>query len=159
MNLATPMTRRSAIRFAGITAALPAGLAVLRQADATRGWCMADPVLRIGGQTAHVYISSPAAMLNSATDKIELTVTLPHGVNGNLIKIASDFGKGYDVRFESSRAMLVVNGRIPVALAVYCPARDGSLAVTVDFAPVDAGPLTPASAAGTANAWIAFQAA
>ena len=158
MDLATPMTRRSALRLAGIAAALPAGLAVLGKADAARGWCMADPVLRIGGQTAHVYISSPIAMMSSATDKILLRAALPSGVSGKLIDILSDFDKGYDVRFTTSSALKVVNGQIPVALSVYCPARDASLAVSVQFAPIGTGPLTSASAAGTADAWITLQA-
>jgi hypothetical protein len=97
-------------------------------------------------------------MLDSATDKILLRVALPPGVDGKLRDILSDFDKGYDVRFTTSSALQVVNGLIPVRLAVYCPARDSSLAVNVQFSPVDAGPLTPASAAGTANEWIDFQA-
>ena len=95
-------------------------------------------------------------MLRSATDKILLNVTLPRGVEGKLIDILSDFGEGYDVEFYSSRSLYVVDGVIPVRLALYCPARDSSLPVDVEFAPVGDGPLTSGTASGSANTWISL---
>ena len=66
-------SRRRVIRLAGgaAFAAFPT-LRLAGNASAARGWCRADPVLRIAGQTVHVYISSPDAMLRSATEKFEL---------------------------------------------------------------------------------------
>jgi hypothetical protein len=159
MDQSSLLSRRSALRLIGAAAiAGPLGLGARGQADAARGWCLADPLLRIGGQMAHVYISGPAEMLSSATDKILLRVTLPRGVDGKLRDILSDFDKGYDVRFSTSSALQVVDGRIPVGLAVYCPARNSTLAVNVQFSPVNSGPLALAAASGTADAWIRFQA-
>ena len=153
------MTRRFAVSLIGAAlVAVPAGLAGRADVSAGRAWCRADPVLRIGGQTAHVYLTSPGAMLKSATDKIRLNVTVPRGVDGKLIDILADFDRGYDVRFTTSSTLEVADGRIPVVLAAYCPARDGTLSVTVEFAPVDVGPLTPATAEGTANTWITVHA-
>jgi hypothetical protein len=125
-------------------------------AFAARGWCQADPLLRIGGQRAHVYITSQRSMLRSATDKILLNVTLPRGVEGKLIDILSDFGEGYDVEFHSSWDLQAEDGMVPVRLAIYCPTRDSSLSVSVEFAPVGDGPLSAGSAAGTANDWISL---
>jgi hypothetical protein len=149
------LTRRTMFRLLGgaALAAVPA-LRLAEEATAGRTWCRADPVLRIGGQTAHVYITSPVEMLKSATDKIMLRVTLPRGVEGKLTDILADFGRGYDVRFATSSALTAVDGVIPVQLAVSCPARDATLPVTVEFAPVGDGPLVSAAASGTANAWI-----
>lgn len=153
------LSRRRALRLLG--GAALAAVPVFRlagDASAARSWCRADPLLRIAGQDVHVYITSSIAMLNAATDKIRLTVTLPSGIRGKLVDVLADFGKGYDVRFLSSSALQVVNGQVPALVSVYCPARDSMLPVTVEFAPVDTGPLTPASATGTANAWILLRA-
>lgn len=149
------LTRRTMFRLLGgaTLAAVPA-LRLAGDAGAARSWCRADPVLRIGGQTAHVYISSPIEMLRSATDKIRLRVTLPSGVQGKLIDILADFDEGYDVRFSTSTALTVAGGVIPVQLAVNCPARDETLPVMVEFAPVGDGQLRAGTAAGTADQWI-----
>lgn len=155
MDTSLLLTRRRAIQL--VSGAALTGLGLTRQSDdalAARGWCQADPLLRIAGQQAHVYITSSRTMLRSATDKILLNVTLPRGVDGKLIDILSDFGEGYDVEFYSSRDMQVVDEMVPVRLAVYCPARDSSLPVTVEFVPVGDGPLSVSNAAGTANDWI-----
>jgi hypothetical protein len=156
---AQPLSRRHALRLLGgaALAAVPA-FRLAGDVSAARGWCRADPLLRIAGQYVHVYISSYAAMLKSATDKIRLTVILPPGVAGRKVDVLADFGKGYDIRFLSSSALQVVNGRVPVIAAVYCPARDSTLPVIVDFAPVGTGPLSPGSATGTANAWVSLRA-
>jgi hypothetical protein len=148
-------TRRHAIRLIGAaTLSAFSAMPFREDASAARGWCRADPVLRIGGQKAHVYITSTRAMLRSACDKIRLTVTIPDEVEGKLIDILSDFDEGYDVRFYSSSTMHVVDGRIPVRAAVYCPARDDTLPVSVEFAPVGDGPLSAGKADGAANSWI-----
>ena len=149
------LTPRTMFRLLGGTAlaAVPAWR-LAEEATAGRTWCRADPVLRIAGQTAHVYITSPVEMLKSATDKILLRVTLPRGVEGTLTDILADFGRGYDVRFATSSALTVADGVIPVQLAVSCPARDATLSVTVEFAPVRDRPLISTTGGGTANAWI-----
>src|SRR5687767_5140823 len=125
MDTTRTLTRRRSLRLLGgaALAALPAvGLA--EKANAGRGCAWADPVLRIDGQTVHVYIGSLWEMRRSATDKILLRVTLPPEVEGKLIDILSDFGKGYDVRLSSSDTLQVVDGNVPMLVSVYCPARD-----------------------------------
>src|SRR5262245_47565601 len=101
------------------------------EVSAARGWCRADPLLRIAGQQVHVYISSPNDMLRSATDKIRLIVMTPPGIEARKISILADFGKGYDIRFVNISSLQVVNGRAQVRLSVYCPARDSTLPVNV----------------------------
>jgi hypothetical protein len=149
------LSRRRALRLlAGAALAAAPAFRFAGEASAARGWCRADPLLRIAGQYVHVYITSTTAMLRSATDKIRLVVTLPSGVSGKKVDILADFGEGYDIRFQTSSTLQVVNGRVPVRVAVYCPARDGTLPVIVDFAPVGTGPLTAGSSTGTANSWV-----
>jgi hypothetical protein len=153
-QLAAHCTRRHALALLGGAAlALPAAFAA-RGASAQRAWCRADPLLRIAGQEAHVYVASYAAMRTAATGKIRLVVTTPAQVEAKLLDVLADFGEGYDVEFERSRTLRAASGRVPVRVAVYAPASDGTLPILVDFVPVGSGPLAPASAAGTANTWI-----
>jgi hypothetical protein len=146
------ISRRQALQvidsatFATLTAVVGSG-----KASAARGWCRADPLLRIAGQYVHVYISSPNEMLQSATDKIRLIVMLPPGVAARKISIRADFGKGYDIRFVTVSTLKVVKGRVPVVFTVFCPARDSRLSVNVEFTPVGSGPLVGASSTGSAN--------
>jgi hypothetical protein len=158
-NLTRLTTRRDTIRaIAGGGLALAAGWRWTNTADAARRWCFADPVLRIDGQTVHVYISSDVEMLRSATDKIRLIVTLPSGVRGRLTDIESDFGEGYDVDFAESRQLSAADDSIAMRIAVYCPARNSDLPVNVEVAPIGDGRVQASSASGTANQWIRFTA-
>jgi hypothetical protein len=50
--------------------------------------------------------------------------------------VEADFDEGYDVDFVTSRALAVEDGRVPMRVSVYCPARDGSLPVLVEVEPV-----------------------
>jgi hypothetical protein len=153
------LSRRQALRhFAGGAVAATVGVCSIAATEAARRWCLADPVLRIAGQSVHVYIGSTLEMLESATDKIRLTVTLPLGVRGRLSDIAADFGEGYDVRFSSSSTLVATGSHVPMLVNVYCPARDSTLPVTVDVAPVGTGAVSAATGSGTANTWIKVRA-
>lgn len=110
----------------------------------------------MAGQRAHVYIASYVEMRAAATDKIRLVVTTPERVEAKLVDILADFGEGYDVDVERSRALRATSGRVPVRIDVYAPASDGMLPVLVDFVPVGSGPLAAAGAKGAANAWISL---
>jgi hypothetical protein len=151
------LSRRHVLKLvAGSAFTVPIRLGRIKSASAARGWCLADPVLRIGGQSVHVYIGSEADMLQDATDKIQLRVTVPTGVRGEVREIAADFGKGYRVRFEESSALIATRTHIPIEVRVYAPANTNTLPVTVDIVPVGTGPLTAASTSGVSNFWIAL---
>ena len=146
-------SRRAVGRLLGLAAlSLPAALRVV-DARAATAWCRSDPVLEIDDRLAHVYISSPVEMLAAATDKIRLTVTVPHDAHPGLEDILADFGHGYDVRFNKTRRLRATAEGTPVEISVCAPARDGTLPVVVEFAP-GVGAHATAAARGTANAWI-----
>ena len=155
-RIAHSVTRRQAMLLIAAGLAFPLGQHLVEPAAAARGWCRADPLLEIGGQFVHVYISSTTSMLSAATDKIVLQVTVPRGVRAKLEDILADFGEGYRVRFSESAMLTRNNGNIPVKIAVFAPATDSTLPVVIEFAPVGDGPLVAASAQGTANTWISL---
>ena len=71
MDTSLLLNRRRAIQLASGAALTGLGLTrSSRDTSAARGWCQADPLLRIAGQEAHVYITSSRTMLRSATDKM-----------------------------------------------------------------------------------------
>jgi hypothetical protein len=123
-------------------------------ASATVGWCRSDPVVMIDGKVAHVWVSSTNAMRDAATGPIRVVITVPVGVSTRLLATDRGFGYGYEVTFQESEQLGTKNGP-RVQVDVYAPATDSSLPVVVDFIPRNSD-LAPASASGTANAWVSL---
>jgi hypothetical protein len=183
--MAVPSARRSAHpcrRFAR-----PASLALLvgalwpvalggGDADALRGWCRVDPEVHIAGQTAHVQVDLNVPNLNVARqlgvgEPIRIVVSVPPGVDANLLAVDHGLGQGYDFAVQPSSDLTLAKGVIPVKVDAFIPMQDDGLAVRVAFVPAGSmsnqrpshhvrfGPpgssrLVAASSAGTTNQWI-----
>ena len=159
------LTRRQAARLLGGAAlALAPGLALPRGAGAFRRWCRVDPVFRIGGQTAHVYVSAKVNNMHAAralaTGKTKLVLTVPVGVKVRHVASDDGFGYGYEVAVEEAADLDGTGQVLPVRVAVTVPMATSNVEVRVEFVPRRAkGRLRPGSGEGTANAEIAFLAA
>ena len=125
---------------------------------ATHGWCKTDPILRIDGQTADVFLSSHREMRAAATGPARLVVTVPTGIPIELVATDKGFGgQGYDVRFAESPELKNAAGALQVRVEAYAPASDDALPLRVEFAPRGNGRLSAGSAEGTANAWVTLE--
>ena len=124
-------------------------------AGAILGWCAKDPVVKIDGRTADIWVASHDALHEAITGPIQIVVTVPAGVPTELLAADLGFGKtGYAVAFVQDPALAQDAGvRTQVRVAVFVPATDPTLPVRVDFAP-RSSPLSPASAIGTVNSWV-----
>lgn len=146
--------------FAAMTAGAVLAGAGINAASAGRSWCRVDPVVMIDGQLADVFVSSDLKMLlGQATGPIKMKVSIPTGSNGWLVLADLGFGRGYDFSFVETSSLKRANGRTPVIIEVYAPAKDSSLPVTVTFAPRTLGSslqdiLFGMSASGNANQWV-----
>src|SRR5947209_7551337 len=109
-------------------------------------WCRGDPVLKINGYVTDVALSSYNSMRTAANGPARIIVTLPVGVSGGVYATDQGFGRGYDIRFNSSAALKVTSTSIPIVVAVYAPASDPTLPLLVEVTPRGASPLTAASA-------------
>jgi hypothetical protein len=118
------------------------------------GWCKSDPVVAIDGELAEIVVSAPVDAPLVVTGPTQVVVTLPDGVDGALLVTDLGFGQGYEVAFAHSKGLKVTDQGIQVWIAIYVPATDSAMPVQVEFAPGVVGLLAPASAMGTANAWI-----
>lgn len=125
-------------------------------AAAGRGWCRADPLLLINGQTADVWVGSTLQALLDTTGPIRLVVTTPEGVDAQHIISDLGFGRGYDISIGSSPDLQGTPEGMELTIAVWVPARS-ELPVTVEFAPRVLGILWPASAFGTTNTWVTVE--
>jgi hypothetical protein len=123
-------------------------------ATAGLGWCRSDPVVTIDGRLADIFVSAPLDAPLKVTGPTKIVVTVPVGVEARLVLADLGFGKGEEVSFAQSRALKKTATGIEVQVAVYVPATDGTMPVKVEFAPGLLGLLRPASAQGTANAWV-----
>jgi hypothetical protein len=154
----TSFTRRKFLRLLGGAALAPvAAGAAADGAEAARTWCRTDPVVKIDGKVADVWLSSYQELHETATGPSQIVVSVPPGVSTELLATDLGFGRhGYVVSFQEDPS-LRWNGRQPsVAISVYTPSGDSSLPLRVDFTPRSSR-LTAARANGSVNQWITLQ--
>ena len=159
------LTRRQAARLLGGAAlALAPGLAFPPGAGAFRRWCRVDPVFRIGGQTAQVWVSAYVKDMRQAralaTGKTKLVLAVPAGVEVRHLASDDGFGYGYKIVVEEAADLDRKGGVLPVRVAVTVPMANDRVPIRAEFVPRRAkGRLRAGSGEGTANAEIAFVAA
>ncbi|HEY7031338.1 MAG TPA: hypothetical protein VH482_08435 [Thermomicrobiales bacterium] len=155
----TTRKRFSRRTFAAMTAGFVLAGTGIRAASAGRSWCRVDPVVMIDGQLADVFVASDLKMLLTSTGPIKMTISIPEGSQGWVVLTDLGFAKGYDIDFVETSSLQRHGRRTPVTVDVYAPAKDGSLPVTVTFAPRTLGSslgdiLFGMSADGHANEWV-----
>jgi hypothetical protein len=64
---------------------------------AGRAWCRTDPLVRIGGDLADIFVAAPPKALLVVTGPNEVVVTVPKGVPARLILADLGFGRGEKV--------------------------------------------------------------
>jgi hypothetical protein len=97
----------------------------------------------------------PSTAPLQVTGPTKVVVSVPVGVDAELILTDLGFGRGWDVTIEESRRLR--NHRIhgtEVMVSVYVPARPDKMAIQVEYAPRIVGILNPASVEGTSNSWV-----
>lgn len=147
------LSRRSALPLLGAAALSVAGRA--RPAEAGVAWCKTDPVVRIGGRQAHVYVSSPRDVLSAATGPTDVVIAVPVGMSTELVSTDSGFGYGWTVRFAESVDLRVTQVGIEVRVNTFVPATSDLIVVT-DIA--DASGTVLASSLGKTNSWVSAKA-
>jgi hypothetical protein len=101
------MDRRSALRLLGGAAlAALAASATATRAEAARTWCRTDPVVKIDGQVADVWLSSYWELHKTATGPSEIVISVPPGVSTELLASDLGFGRhGYVVSFQEDPSL------------------------------------------------------
>ena len=132
------------------------------QADAARGWCMADPLIMVDGQLADVFVSSDPAMLLKASGPIEMVITIPAGSKGSVILTDLGFLRGYKISFKQSSALQKTATHTQVKVSVYATNKGARLPVKVTFAPrtLSSGLkaiLFGQSVSGYSNSWVTLK--
>lgn len=153
------LTRRRVIRLAGAAMAAALPIATFANgAEAGRGWCRHDPVVKIDGQVVDIWVSSYQEMYDLATGAVIVVVKVPKGATAELLAVDQGFGYGYDIRFETSDNLTRNSAHTQVRVSVYAPASTKELPVRVEFSPRSTGPLSEyESEYGTANSWVVIK--
>jgi hypothetical protein len=128
-------------------------------AHAVVTWCRTDPVVVLEDQIADIFVSGPIDAPLLVTGPNQVVVTVPPGVQAALLVADAGFGRGTDVAFEEANWLRRRPDRIEIQVDVFVPATDDAMPVRVEFAPRIVGVLSPASAEGTANAWVSLRTA
>jgi hypothetical protein len=152
------LSRRALLARAG-GAALTAAIAqatLARRADAGIRWCQVDPLIRVGGKQARLYLASTEEMLAKATSPVSVLFMVPYGVSYEVLESDNGFGFGYTVSWAVNGGMQV-GQYVPVQVGLVCPAWNSSIPVLVDWVPSDAGAGTR-TVEGRSNTWISFDA-
>jgi hypothetical protein len=131
------------------------------QAEAARGWCLADPVVVIDGQLADIFVQSDLTMLTSATGPIKMVITIPEGSKGSVLLTDLGFLRGYSISWAYSSSLQRTRTHTQVQVKVYAPSR-ATLPVSVTFAPryLSTGLialLVGQSASGSSNSWVTLR--
>ena len=141
----------------GVIIAAAMLVAAAPRATASKGWCRTDPVVMIAGEVVDIFVSAPFDAPLHVTGPTEVVVTVPVGVDAQLVATDLGFGQGVEVTFAESARLKATANRIEVKTAVLVPATDSAMPVRVEFAPRVVGLLAPAEAEGTANSWVALR--
>ena len=155
MTPPTTLSRRHALRLLGgaTLAAVTAGR-LAQPVHAARTWCQKDPVVKIDGKVADIWLGSYTDLNAAATGPCVIEIGVPVGVPAELLATDPGFGQlGYAVSFYQDAKLTKSKSTVQVRVAVLVPSRDGTLPLTVDFTPRSSG-LAPASASGYANNWV-----
>jgi hypothetical protein len=150
----TRLDRRALLRLGGGALALAALGPALRPADAEAGigWCRMDPVIRVNGRKAHIYVSSTQEMFAQAVAPIFLQVWHPLGASKQLLETDNGFGHGYGIEFLPDPSLRSGTGWVEVNVSLVAPALS-SLPVRVEMVPDDPSKPTVARV-GAANSWF-----
>ncbi len=124
-------------------------------ADAAIYWCKTDPVVDIGGQRAHVWVSGVEGIQESVTGPTRVKISVPKGVDHQLIETDAGFGQGYDVRFVGDDDLRTTPRGIQIRVEVYVPAED-DIPVRVEVTDRDDELLDGAT--GATNQWLTARA-
>jgi hypothetical protein len=154
------ITRRSMLRLIGGAALATASVAALgaSQASAGRTWCKRDPVVKIDGKVADIFLSSYTELDRTTTGPAEIVVSIPRGSTGELLAADRGFGGyGYEVTFLVDETLKKSSISTQVQVKAFVPSADGSLPLKVDFAPRSSD-LRAASAQGLVNKyWVTLR--
>ena len=123
-------------------------------AAAGRVWCKADPVIKVDGQVVDVLVSSSIEMRTAQTGPIVIVITVPLGTSAGVYATDNGFGAGYAITIQQSSSIKTTTTTTSIQVAVFAPATNSTLPVTVKVTPRSVGPVHAASAEGRANRWV-----
>jgi hypothetical protein len=132
-------------------------LAAQPSAAASVMWCRSDPLVIIDGYVVDVFVGIPVTDLPKVTGATEIVVTTPPGVGVALAAPGVGFGYGEDVTFGELPSLDVDQEGMQIRVKVLVPTTDDAVPVQVQLAPRVVGILSPATAEGQANAWVAVR--
>jgi hypothetical protein len=152
-----PLDRRRVLKIAG--GAALALLVPARPVAAGRQWCRVDPVFRFTDAgdplrtvTTNVNVLTEVGAEVDSTGPIELVVTVPEGIETELLSQDEGLGHGYDIAVESDTRGGRSRRHVKIAVAARVPAT-GRHRIRLEFVP-DSIVEDADAAQGWTNDWI-----
>lgn len=146
------LSRRTLLGRIGATVgALALVIGLHGHVEAGRSWCRVDPVVKIDGKVADIWLSGDLELDRTATGPAQIVVSVPVGVSTELLATDNGFNKqGYAITFVEDATLVRGDLGPQVMIWASVPAPDGTLPLEVIFAPRSLN-VAAGSAMGTAS--------
>jgi hypothetical protein len=130
-------------------------LLLVATSASANGWCRTDPKIRVDGHVYNIYISVPDSdSAHAVVAATQVLITVPTGVDHELLGSDNGFGFGYNVVWIESPWMQSGNNGPSVKVSVFVPATR-SIPVQVEWQPH--GEDVSERAYGNTNSWVTLR--
>jgi len=139
-----------------VVALVVLSLVLVARPTSADGWCRIDPIVRVDGQEASIYIVTQADSTARAHSYANVLVEYPWQSQGELVWVDPNhgFGYGFGVQVVPSDSLSYPAGGIGIRISVMVATGQNDQPVMVEWAPGPEGSATYASVIGTTNSWI-----
>lgn len=142
---------RISTTFGAVALALALLVGMVGDAGAGRTWCRMDPVIKIDGKVADIWLNGAVELNSSATGPAQIVVRVPLGVRAEVLATDLGFNKqGYVITFREDPSLGRNASGPQIVIWASVPSPDDSLPLEVVFAPRSA-PLPGGSAMGVSG--------
>lgn len=130
-----------------VTSAQPAG---------ANGWCRIDPIIRVDGHEASIYIVTEADSTVRSTAYANVLVEYPWQSDGELVWVDPNHGFGYGMGVQVLPALDLgyPAGGIAIRISVLVATSQNGQPLMIEWAPGPAGNPTTSTMVGATNTWI-----
>ncbi len=139
-----------------LVALVALSLLLVAQTASADGWCRVDPIVRVDGHEASIYVVTATDSTVRAHSYANVLVEYPWQSQGELVWVDPNhgFGYGFGVQVVPSDNLSNPPGGLAIRISVMVATGQAAQSVIVEWAPGPAGSATSAAITGTTNSWI-----
>lgn len=151
--------RRSIVEAMAVLCAALIAAAVFPALASADGWCRVDPIIRVDGKQASIYVVTEADSAVRANSQANVTIEYPIGADGELVWVDPNHGFGYGltVQMVPSPGVSYTEEGAEIRITVRMTTPHVFEPMMIEWAPGQAGSPTTASAIGETNRFVVLE--